>query len=464
MDMRTKGYSIAVTVDHTSPAGISNFSPGFTMVDTSMNYPSDNNDSGAVHSARSLLTRLGGYVNTSIMAWGVDDPWPDPVQKEPTNWSSLDARMKLILATGSIPVITLAEAPWWMKGQLQPDGTTKLLTQADEWTDLAYTSRVLDNKMDAWLHLVQRVAERYMVPPYNVRYFLVWNELKGYYNPVTNAYDYSTSEGNTAAPVAQHGYTYMYNRVYDRLLQVAKMHNISPVEIKVGGPYIVMDTWSSTFQSNPSDMTKAYGTYDQRSLDVVQYWLQHKIGAGFIALDGSNRNKDNVDIADPFTATEKFADVTHWIRSLDDKAYPGSRTLPIWWTEWYASPYSNSPDKHYDNAVKTYAMIKLLEAGGSVPLSWGSPGNDPASAGLWTPTTAGGGQPFPWYFSLKALADCFSPGTQLYRTSVSLQGMVEALASAKKVLLVNKTNQALSVSIDGHTIQLAPYQVSVVDV
>jgi hypothetical protein len=462
--MSTAGFPALVTADLASSAGTSQFSPGATLVDTSLNYPWDNNDLAAVNNARTLLKGLARYINTPIMAWGVDDPWPDPAQKEPTNWSSLDARMKLILTTGGIPVLTLAEAPWWMKGQLQPDGTTKLLTRADEWADIAYASRVLDNKMDAWLHLVQRVAERYMAPPYNVRYFLVWNELKGYYDPLTNAYDYSTSQGNPAAPVAQHGYTYMYNRVYDRLMQVARSLNISSADIKVGGPYVVVDTWSSIFQSNPSHITRVYGTFDQRSLDVVQYWLQHKTGAGFIALDGGNRNKDNVNIADPFAAAEKFADVTRWIRSLDDKAYPGARTLPIWWAEWYASPYSNSPDGHYDNAVKAYTIIKLLEAGVSVALSWGSPGNDPASAGLWTPTTAGGGQPFPWYFSLKALANYFPPGTPLYHVVISLPGAVEALASARQVMLVNKMDQTLSVSIHGHITQLAPYQVSVVDV
>lgn len=321
------GASASVTIDLASPIATSQFSPGFSYVDTSLDYPAGTNDQGAVTSARSLLKGLARYVNTSIMGWGADDPWPDPTQSEPSNWSSLDQRLRLLLATGSIPVITLAEVPWWMKGQLQPDGTTRLLTASNEWADIAYASRVLDNKLDAWLHLVQRVAERYMVPPYNVRYFQVWNELKGYYNPLTNAYDYAISPGNPSASVAQHGYTYMYNLVYERLMQVAGSLGIAPESIKVGGPYVVMDTWSSLSQSNPSTLSKAYGTYDQRPLDVVQYWLQHKAGAGFITIDGGNRNKDNVDVANPFTAAEKFADVTRWIRRLDTTAYPGAGTL-----------------------------------------------------------------------------------------------------------------------------------------
>ncbi len=456
--------SVRVEVDLASPTATSQFSPGFSYVDTSLNYPWDNNGLSAVNSARSLLKGMARYVNTPIMGWGVADPWPDPTQSEPTNWSSLDQRMKLILSTGATPVITLAEAPWWMKGQLQPDGTTTVLTRSDEWADIAYASRVLDDKMGAWLHLVQRVAERYMVPPYNVRYFQVWNELKGYYDPVTNAYDYTTSPGNPAAPVVQHGYTYMYNLVYDRLMQVAESLHIALASIKVGGPYVVMDTWSSASQSNPSHISNAYGTYDQRPLDVVQYWLQHKAGAGFITVDGGNGNKDNVNVADPFTAAEKFADVTRWIRSLDNQVYPGAATLPIWWAEWYASPYATSSDANYDNAVKSYAIMKLIEAGGAVALSWGNPGEDPVGASLWTPTTVGGGQPLPWYFSLKALNDYFPPGTLLYHTVVSLPKAVEALASAQKVILVNKMNQPLSVTVNSHTIQLAPYQVSVVNV
>ncbi|HEU5383123.1 MAG TPA: hypothetical protein VFV38_47590, partial [Ktedonobacteraceae bacterium] len=430
---RAGGLPVKVAIDLASPAAASQFSPGFSYVDTSLDYPGSNNDPGAVGKARALLKGLGHYVNTSIMGWGVDDPWPDPTQSEPTNWSSLDKRMQLILTTGSVPVITLAEAPWWMKGQLQSDGKTRLLRRADEWTDLAYSSRVLDNKMGAWLHLVQRVAERYMVPPYNVRYFQVWNELKGYYDPQTNAYDYSTNPGNPGAPVAQHGYTYMYNHVYERLTQVAESLHIAPASIKVGGPYIVMDTWSSRAQSNPSTFSRAYGTYDQRTLDVVQYWLQHKVGAGFITLDGGNRNEDNRNVADPFIAAEKFADVTSWIKTLDNNLYPGARTLPIWWAEWYASPYATPSDVQYDDAVKTYAIMKLIEAGGAVALSWGSPGNAPDGAGLWTPTVAGGGQPLPWYFSLKAFNDYFPTGTELYHTTVSLPEAVEALASAKTI-------------------------------
>ncbi len=422
--------SMHVTVDRSSLAGISQFSPGITYEDNSLDYQSDNNNPGAINNVKSLIRQAIPFENTHIMAWGAPDPWPDPS---------------------------------WMKGQLEPDGTTRLLQPSDEWSNIAYDSRILDNKMDVWLHLVQRVAERYMVAPYNVRYFQVWNELKGYYNPITNAYDYTTSPGDPSGSNARHGYTYMYNLVYGRLMQVARSLGIAAESVKIGGPYVVMDTWSSSgTQSNPSNITKAYGTYDQRPLDVVQYWLQHKAGAGFITVDSSNGNKDRVNRADPFTASEIFADVTHWIRSLDNTRYPGAATLPIWWAEWYATSYDNTPDNNYNNAIKSYAMIKFLEAGGAVALSWGGLGDGQSDTGLWTSTTAGGGQPLPWYYSTKAFTDCFAPGTKLYETTVSAPESVEALASATHVMLVNKTPKGLIVDVKGSVVSLSPYQVRVI--
>jgi hypothetical protein len=452
---------VKVTVDTTTSTGVSQFSPGITHVDQGLDYPMGNNDLNAINNAKSLIKQAFPYENTSIMAWGAPDPWPDPSQPEPTNWRYLDSRLKLITSTGGIPILTLSEAPWWMKGQLQANGTTRLLTAADEWSDIGYGSRILDNQMGAWLHLVQRVAERYMAPPYNVRYFQVWNELKGYYNPGTNAYDYNASPGNPNQPDATHGYTYMYNQVYNRLMQVANKLHIAKESIKVGGPYVVMDTWSSPSQSQLSNIRKAYGIYDERSIDVVLYWLQHKAGAGFITLDSGNSNKDNVNNADPFTSSERFADMTQWLRSLDPTRYPGATTLPVWFAEWYATPYGNAPNNDYNNAIKAYAMLKFLQAGGSVALSWGWASNGPSDTNIWTTTQAGGGRPLPVYYSYKAFKDYFGPGTRIYQTTVSTPESVAALASSSHIMLINKTTTNINVSINNKIVLLKSYQVGV---
>jgi hypothetical protein len=452
---------VNVTIDFSSPIARSHFSPGMTHTDNSLIYPWGNNDLAAVTNATSLMRGAVAYQNTPIMAWGLPDPWPDPSTPEPSDWTALDARLKLIISTGGIPVITLSEAPWWMKGQLQPNGTTRLLTQAEEWSTRAFSSRILDNKMYAWLHLVQRIAERYMAPPYNVRYFQVWNELKGYYDPATNRYDYTTSSGDPSGPNAEHGYTYMYNRVYDRLMAVAASLRLPAGGVYVGGPYVVMDTWSSADQSNPSNLAKAYGTFDQRPLDVVGYWLQHKAGASFIVVDAGNVNKDGINIAYASIAAEKFADLVRWIRSLDDALYPGAASLPIWLGEWYARPYTDWANNDHSNAIKTYAMMEFLKAGGAVALAWGGTDEGRAGPRLWTDTRAGGGVELPFYLSYKAFKDDFAPGTRLYKTTIFPTGHVDTLASASTIMLVNKTPNTLDVSVNGSIVTLAPYQVAI---
>lgn len=452
---------VHIAVDLASSIGRSRFSPGMTYADNSLDYPWGDNDLTAIQNVKSLIGDAIPFQNTPIMAWGLPDPWPDPSTPDPSNWSALDARLQLILSTGGIPVITLCEAPWWMKGQLQPDGKTLVLTQADEWSARAFSSRILDNDMGAWLHLVQRMAERYMAPPYNVRYFQVWNELKGYYDPVTNAYDYTTSSGNPRGTNAKHGYTYMYNRVYDRLMAVATSLGIPTDHVKVGGPYVVMDTWSTTKQSNPSALTKAYGTFDQRPLDVVKYWLQHKAGAAFITVDANNTNKDGINIATASTAAEKLADVVRWIRSLDDTVYPGAADLPIWLGEWYARPYTDWENNDHSNAIKTYAMMEFLKAGGAVALAWGGTDGERAGPRLWTDTIAGGGKALPFYFSYKAFKDYFSPGAQIFKTTISPAGRVDAVASGTAIMLVNRTPNAIVASVNGKVVSLNPFQVTV---
>ena len=455
----------SVSIDITHQKSTSHFSPGMSNMDTSLFYPWKENNQAAVQTTKSLASNGLSFINQYIMGWGTDDPWPDPMQSEPNNWSTIDKKMNIVLDTGLTSVITLCEAPWWMKGELQQDGTTKLLTRDDNFAEIAYTSRILDNKMSAWLHLVRRVAERYMVAPYNVRYFQVWNELKGYYNPMINNWDMNTSAGDPSGPYAKHGYTYMYNKVYNTLKDVAVAKGLDPTTVKVGGPYLVMNTWSDvSMESHPSHITKAYGNYDQRDLDALMYWLQHKAGAEFITVDGSNSNHDGINRSDPFTASEKFADVVTWIRSLDSRAYPGAATLPIWWAEWYADANGSSSDA-FTTAVKSYAMIKLLKAGGAVVLEWGGTGEGEGknSRGLWTPTnTADGGQPLPWYSIYKAFKIYFNPGTTIYKTRSSSSD-VEALVSPSKAILVNKTPRVLTVTFQNTIVKLNPYQVHILD-
>lgn len=424
------------------------FTLGMSDVDTNLIYPQSSEQASQI---KHLLAQSSSLTNIHIIGWGADDPWPDPAQPEPTNWSTLDKKLQIALDTGTTPVITLCEAPWWMKGRLNADGSTTRLTRNDDFADITYDARILDNHMSDWLHLVQRIAERYMAPPYNVRYFQVWNELKGYYNPIINNWDGGNSQGDPTEDNARHGYTYMYNQVYTTLKQVAQGQGIDPPQVKVGGPYVVMDSWASTNAPDRSNVKDQYGALDRRSLKVVTTWLSERIGGDFITIDGGNINKDQVNLTDPFTATEKFADAVRWIRSLDPHTYPGATTLPIWWAEWYAIPFATENNPDYNNALKTYTLLQFINSGTSVALAWGYDG-------LWN---ADPGTPGPWYWSAKAIKEHFPVGTPLYETSSTSQDIV-ALASKSSVLLINKSLLPHVVDVEGKHIPLRSFQVVVI--
>jgi hypothetical protein len=444
----------------------SQYASGITLSDASLD-PGHAGDPTAVANVEAMIQQSAKYVNVPIMGWGLPDPWPDPSTSAPTDWSTLDARVKLAVNLGRTPIITLAIAPWWMKGEYDGNGKTQQLTAADEWQDIAYNSRILDNKMSAWTQLVQDVATRYMQPPYNVHHFQVWNELKGYFDSDTNKYDFTTSPGQPDGPNARNGYTYMYNQVYKTLMNVATSQHVSQQNIKVGGPYVFADVWSNQNQSDPSDVSKPYGVFDQRPLDVLQYWLQHKTGAGFITFDASLEDRDTMKILNqqPFVAANLFADMVTWIRSLDPSLYPGSTTLPINLSEWFSWTEANNTSVDEDNALKAYTMMQFIQAGGGTALSWNNFGNGGSDFGLWSSTFSyGGGQPYPWYSTYKSLEDNFSSGTVIYKTTVSAPSEVGAMASNSKLMLVNKTANNLIVNIGGVTIPLTPYEVTITNV
>jgi hypothetical protein len=479
---------ITISIDPQQAVSVSQYATGLTHVDSSLTRA----QAGPMAAARAVVAQSAAFQNNHLMAWGTGDPWPDPSQPGPTNWASLDRRLALALESGATPMLTLAEAPWWMKGQRQADGSTKLIpsvdgdfkpaTYAGGFTDFRgltypagyespspYDARILDNQMDNWLRLVEATAERYMTPPYNVRYFQVWNELKGYHNRSTNQWDYDNSPGDPTGYQAQHGYTSMYNQVYARLHEVARRLGIPEGELRIGGPYVAFKTWPNPAAggfpaTEPRLQNRPYGTFDQRDVDAIKYWLQHKVGAEFIAWDGGTKNREGTNLVGPFVASERFGDTVAWLRSLDPAVYPGADTLPVAYSEWYAFPYDTvDPQQHA--AVKTYAAMLYIRAGGWLTLLWGGEAsNDPKlNASLYTRTdTAGGGQALPWAGAYQALRMHFSAGTVLVATTQSTPE-VGVLASAAKTLLINKTGRSLSAAVNTLLVTLNPYQVLLID-
>ena len=306
-------------------------------------YPPDQVAAGTAILAGSPMLQ-----NQYVMGWGVDNPEPAPGVY---NWSSLDQRMSLINSTHGVAVLTLAGAPDWMKGG--PAGTT-------DWSrlDVAPTR---DHYRD-FAALAATAAQRYP----QVRYFQVWSELKGLFDDAKNRWDYED-------------YTDLYNAVYDAVKKVRP-------DAQIGGPYVVLDTWSADGSPAPSALSGPWGVVDQRALDVIDYWNTHKHGADFLAVDGSSGTRDAGLTTDPFGATAMFGTVSRWLQT--------STGLPVWWSEFYPTAPATQgwqPGSPALAALTLAAAANAIAGGAAHLLLWQPQASgDIPNAALWSTPTAQG--------------------------------------------------------------------------
>jgi hypothetical protein len=397
--------------------GTSQFSPGVTLTQEAAN---PWGDAASVARAETLLGASRRFQNQHIMGWGTLNPEPAPGEYD---FRSLDRRIDLIRRTRGIPVITLCCAPDWMKGG--PPGAT-------DWSKLELAPT--PEHFRDFAELARRVALRYP----DVRYYQVWNELKGFFDNSADRWDYQA-------------YTQLYNQVYDAV------KSANPAA-KIGGPYVVVDRWADPAAAgHPSSLRGPWGVVDQRSLDVIDYWLKHKHGADFITIDASTSTSDRGIVTDEFNATTMFAAIAAWVHARTD--------LPLWWAEWYALPKtSHDPDLQHQSAVLATAMAEMAASGTQVALLWGPEAPRNACDGcLWTQTaTAGGGRATPSLAAMDAIAAAFGPGTPLVRSVVS-SGEVTALSTPTRTLLVNHLPERLLVSLNRYPVSLGPYATVIVD-
>jgi len=281
------------------------------------------------------------------MGFGTLNPEPAPGAYD---WESLDRRMRLGDETGGRVMLTLCCAPDWMKGGAP--GST-------DWNTLEVAPNPAN--FDDFARLSAEVAKRYP----DVKHFLVWNEMKGFWNNAQNRWDYE-------------GYTAMYNKVYTAVKAVRP-------DALIGGPYVVVDTWPNANTSNPSALSGPWGVFDQRPLDVIDYWNRNKIGGDFVVLDGGIVNKLYTITTDPVTAAAKLETITRWAKQATG--------LPVWWAELYPIPPGNLSDAQEADATMV-ALDYIAKGGGSVVLLWGPNGTGDCWGCLFGDVRyAGGGQP-----------------------------------------------------------------------
>jgi hypothetical protein len=393
---------VVVTVNHQMPDGMSRLSLGVTHTQFSLDW---GGEPDAVRSAKQMLRESTHFQNQHIMGWGANNPEPSPGEY---NWASLDSRIAMIRSMGAEPVITLCCAPDWMKGG--PVGST-------DWTNLE--AAPLSQHYDDFAELARQVALRYP----DVRYYQVWNEMKGLWDSSNNNWDYVA-------------YTELYNRVYDAL------KSVNP-EIHVGGFYMVIEGtgsdqghWATSVPITP------------RQITALDYWLQHKHGADFIALNHSLQDyhdPNSYTTAELMALTPVFGEIAQQVRARTN--------LPIWWAEYYVSGTDEGVAAR--NASVFYHMLK---GDSSVALLW-NPMEGEINYPLFSDVrVAGGGQPLPNYHQFRIFHQHFGEGTQLYQATSSSPD-VEVLASSNAILLINKRNAEVTVNLNGTLLTLAAYEV-----
>ena len=377
---------------------------------THTQYSADNDSPQARRAAEGMLGRVPMLQNQHIMGWGVSNPEPHPGR---VNFRDLNRRLKLMAATRSIPIITLCCAPDWMKGGQA--GRT-------DWSK-NHTVAPDPEHFDDYAKLAARVAKQYPT----VKHYMVWNEFKGFWNPSGNRWDYE-------------GYTELYNKVYDALKKVDP-------EIQVGGPYVPIDT---TARPGRSELSGAYGTVDQRGLDAIKYWIEHKKGADFIVVDGATMTSDKDNIPDDFAAASKFSAVTAWLKRQSDN-------LPVWWAEWYVEPQSSGWTEAKRTAVQASTLMEFAKSGVSTALYWNpqlkSQGECPGC--VWAP---GSGDEMPMAGLLSGFTKWFPAGAQIVEVKSS-DPRVKVLAQTRQLVMVNTTDAAVTATVDGKQVTLQPYEI-----
>ncbi|GAA3412998.1 GH39 family glycosyl hydrolase [Streptosporangium vulgare] len=380
---------------------------------THTEFSADNEGGEVAEAASHMLSRVPMLQNQHIMGWGAGNPEPAPGKND---FRDLDRRIRFMAGSQSIPIITLCCSPDWMKGG--SSGRT-------DWTQLETAPR--PEHFDDYARLAATVARRYPT----VKHFMVWNELKGFWNTAQNRWDIE-------------GYTEFYNKVYDALKAVDK-------EIKVGGPYVSV---GSTSTPEPgAEIQGPWGSIVQRDLEAVEYWIENKKGADFIVVDGASVTKEAGAFPDEFTALGKFGALTRWLR---DK----SGDLPVWWAEWYVEPINSDWEEDRRIAVHAAAMMEFATSGVTTSLFWNpqrrSTGDDQACPGcLWHPTT---GAEMPMAGIMSGFTKWFPLGIPLEPVTSS-NTRVRVLAQERQLVMVNTTAADATTVVDGKQFQLKPYEV-----
>ncbi len=375
------------------------------------------NDPTAVQSGKAVLASAVRYQAQHLMGFGALNPSPAPGVRD---WTSLDSRMAGIRDSGEEPVLILCCSPDWMKGGAA--GVT-------DWTKIE--TAPLPAHFKDFAALAAEAALRY---PF-VKYFVVWNELKGFFDSATN--NWRTDE-----------YIDLWKQT------AAAIRAVRP-DALIGGPYVPIDSYSAdSSPSNPSVLSGAWGVTDQRVLDVLAKFLT-STDPDFIAVDAKSTPK-NVDdfTGDPFDATGKFAAIDDWLRQRTSK--------PIWWMEYYPQPPNARWSGEQQAAIEAATLMRMAYSGASAAFLW-SPVQDLSGRPSLTTGvgSSAGGIATPTGLLFATLQKVLQPDLPIRRL-VSNTPAVEGWGVGANLIIISRSPLSSTVELpDGRQMLVAPWTVTV---
>lgn len=417
------------------------------------------------------LARSITYQQRHLLGWGTPDPWPwdgtGERPAEPTNWSIMDSFMQMALDMKAKLAVNTQLYSWHLKGRWMPDGTTQLMPPSDQFSD---DGVLLTNQVPAYLLLIQRLAERYLGPPYNVKIWTTGTEFHGLYRGRDRSFNEWRWDAYAGTPGANAdmGMAYIHNITVAKILEVAAAKNIDPASL-----IFIFNYPPLTSQGKPTNDSvpvghplrgRPWGTANKQPISILKNMppLLTRYDAG--GFDIATPNKDSVIVQpDDFAQLQKLDDMVNHAKSLVSKPFAVMEVYDKFQNETTASPQKRA-------ALRADAFRHFLINGIWTVFIWGSNGEAmnmwtegpvPAAALLTDTSKSTGGDSTPMLDVVRMFHDWFGPGTPIYDFTATGSGAV-ILPSDKMVMLINQSSNQLSTKIGNDVFMLEPYAVRMV--
>ena len=457
----------------------------------------------AADRAKALLNGVPAINNVHLNAFGTDNP--QHFQTSTNDWTSFDRRLTMTDGLGGDLCITLNSAPGWM----QPRDATKDKLAADgSWvTDVSRGIVPTTSNYNAYAQLCVDALLHAQSGGRTVKYVQVWNEMKGFYNSSLSQFD-----GRDLPE-----YENMYNAVVRKIRGTPSL-----ASIKIGGLYTTVSGSGAKTKygySGPAtwdplqDYVDGNGNQINHDRNTIKTFLTDSVAANtrpdFLCVDYgivSTKDTNQWKTGDPAgpdkyspdnriqLAAKDYRDVITAVSQVEQSA---GVSIPIWMSEYYGlQRYPNktdagqngviNPDQYahdygsnrQEAALNALAYKGMIEAGATTALMWNG-GQGESHHGLYTDirdvddfgrSTPGTGgkvitdlqnpsRDMQHLELFKNINEYFGAGRPIVSVISGDSTKVDALASTRMAMLINKTGNTQQTLVNGRSVTLTPYQV-----